>query len=131
MAISYPVFLLFPVLFVLYNGYHLLRNYIEASRLGLKLIVVPVSPDNPVWIAIQTGFGSILDLLPLDAFSFTKYCHLGWEFRDRYRTHLRLGDAWVLVTPARNWLYVADASAVNEILSRSKDFLRPVWMLGR
>ena len=34
------------------------------------------------------------------------------------------------VTPAGNELYVADASATDHILSRKKEFIKPIGMLG-
>ena len=119
-----------PVTWLMYNAYCLLMNYRKAFKLGFPLIVVPVSPANPFWLAFQTAFPSVFRCLPLDLVSFTRYCRLGWEFRDRYRTHQRLGDAWILVTPSQNWLYVADTVATTEIFSRNKDFARPGWMLG-
>lgn len=122
--------LLPPIAWVLYNAYCLFSNYVKASKLGVPIVACAVSPGNPLWIAFQTALGSILCYLPFDAISLTRYCRLGWEFHDRYRTHLRLGDAFMLVTPARNWLYLANAQTVSDIFSRSRDFKRPVWMLG-
>ena len=119
------------VLWCFYTGYCLLVNYRRASRLNVPIVCIPVSPDNPLWIALQTTFSSLFKHVPFDAFSFTQYCRLGWEFHDRYKTHQRLGDAWMLVTPDRNWLYVAQAEAAYEIFSRGREFGRPVWMLGR
>ena len=113
-----------------YNFYSLYKNYLQAQELGLPIVAIPISPDNPLWIALQTSFTKVLQYVPFNAFSFTRHCRLGWEFHDRYQTHVRLGDAWVLVTPAKNWLYVTNGKAVTEIFSRSRDFVRPVWMLG-
>ena len=122
--------LVLSMLWTFYNAYCLIVNYLKASKLGLPLVICPITPDNPLWIALQTAFGSIIRFFPFSATSFTRHCRLGWEFHDRYRTHARLGDVWMLVTPARNWLYVANAEAVTEIFCRGRDFTRPVWMLG-
>jgi hypothetical protein len=116
--------------YTLYNAFCLYANYVKASKLGLPLVVVPITPDNPLWFALQTAFGGALRYVPFELFSFTRHCRTGWEFHDRYKTHDQLGDAWVLVTPARIWLYVANAAAVTDIFGRGKDFTRPVWMLG-
>ena len=127
------LFLLFPLLLgavLLYNVFCLGANYVNARKLGLPVVASPISPDNPLWLALQTSFSRLFRRLPFAATSFTRYCQLGWEFHDRFRTHLSLGDAWILVTPAKNWLYVANEKAVTEIFSRSRDFVRPVWMLG-
>ncbi len=113
------------------QAWRLFSNYHRATQLGLPLAFAPVSPDNPLWIALQTAFPSIFKRIPFGAFSCIRYCRLGWEFHDRYRTHKRLGDAWMLVTPDKNWLYVAQGKAAHDIFSRNRDFGRPVWMLGR
>ncbi|MCJ1385982.1 hypothetical protein MMC17_009107 [Xylographa soralifera] len=73
-------------------------------------------------------FKPIFKRLPLDSVSFTRCCRFGWEFKDRYTTHLRLGDAWILVTPEKNWLFVVDVDAVSDIFARGRDFTRPTWM---
>jgi hypothetical protein len=121
------------LLFVTYSAsvaYYTSVNYSKIVKLGLPIVIVPISPDNPLWIAIQISCGRILRYFPFSATSFTRHCRLGWEFHDRFQTHLRLGDAWILVTPARNWLYVANANSITDILSRGREFTRPVWMLG-
>lgn len=121
---------LFPFVWLLYKARNLSLNYRRAAALNLPIVWAPVSPDSQVWIAIQVGLRSIMKHVPLEASSLTRYCRLGWEFHDRYKTHERLGNAWVLVTPHRIWLYVAESGAAHEINSRSRDFKRPVWMQG-
>ena len=129
---SVTTLIVYPFLaWLLYNCYCLLQNYRRASRLELPMVLIPVSPTNTLWIALQTTFSSLFQWIPFDSTSFTRHCRLGWEFHDRYETHQRLGDAWLLVTPHYNWLYVAEAEAATEIFSRNKDFGRPVWMLGK
>ncbi|KAF4626589.1 hypothetical protein G7Y89_g11573 [Cudoniella acicularis] len=126
------ILLLLTLLFVTYLtsiAYFIWVNYSKVVNLGLPIVIAPITPDNPLWIAVQTAFGSILRHFPFSATSFTRHCRLGWEFHDRFQTHLRLGDAWILVTPVRNWLYVANAEAITDIFSRGRDFTRPVWML--
>ncbi|PQE30165.1 cytochrome p450 protein [Rutstroemia sp. NJR-2017a WRK4] len=127
MVLFYPT--IFLPAFLLYNAYWLYINYKNASVLGLPRVISPITPDNPLWIAFQTAFKTIVRRFPFGASSFTRHTRLGWEFHDRYRTHVRLGDAWVLVTPSRNWVFVANAAAVTDIFSRGRDFVRPVWML--
>ncbi|KAF7901417.1 hypothetical protein EAF00_003638 [Botryotinia globosa] len=78
---------------------------------------------------IDIGLAPLGRKFPFGAVSFTRHTRLGWEFHDRFHTHVRLGDAWVLVTPARNWIFVANAATVTDIFSRGRDFVRPIWML--
>lgn len=42
---------LLPLTWILYNAYCLYQDWQESSCLGISTICVPVSPDNPVWIA--------------------------------------------------------------------------------
>lgn len=114
----------------LYNILCLFANYRRASQLGVPRVCTLISPDNPLWIALQTSFPSIVDAFHLENISFLRHSRFGWEFRDRYKTHQRLGDAWVLVTPNRNWLHVVDAQAISDVFARYRDFGRCVWMLG-
>ena len=115
---------------ILYNASCLFANYRKALKLGLPCVLIPISPDNQIWIAAQTAFGKILCYFPFTSTSFTKHIRLGWEFHDRYETHVRLGDAWILVTPNRNWFHVSEADAIYDIQNRGREFKRPVWMLG-
>jgi hypothetical protein len=122
---------LIPLIWSLITAYRLLANYRRASRLGQPLVLAPISPDNSIWIALQTAFPFIFRRIPFVSIPLLRYCRLGWEFHDRYTTHQRLGDAWVLVTPDRNWLYVARAEAAYDIFARGRDFGRPVFMMGQ
>ena len=93
------------------------------------MVLLPVSPDNPVWMLVS---GLVLGTIRLlfGETSVTRYGRLGWEFYDKYRIHLRLGDAIILVTPGKNWVYICNAEAATEIFQRRNDFYRPTEMLG-
>lgn len=93
------------------------------------MIVLPVSLDNPIWMLVS---GHVLGAIRFffGENSVTSYGRLGWEFYDKYRIHLRLGDAVVIVTPGKNWVYVCNAEAFTEIFQRRNDFYRPSEMLG-
>ena len=116
------------LLWSFYNLHCFLSNYRRAAQLEIPIVIAPISPDSPLWIALQTAFSSLFRYVPFEMFSFTRYSRLGWEFHDRYKTHQRLGDSWILVTPDRNWFHTSKAEVAYDILSRSRDFGRPVWM---
>ena len=121
--------LLLPLAFALHNAYSLFLNYRIARNIGIPVIVLPASPDNPVWMLTSGAVLSIVKAIFGDC-SVTKYGRLGWEYHDKYSTHLKLGDAVVLVTPGHNWVYVCNAEAFNEIFQRRNGFPRPPEMLG-
>lgn len=126
----YLVLASLPLLWVCSTAYRLFRNRQRALELNVPIVYAPISSDTPIWIALQTAFPFVFNLIPFSAIPFLRYCRIGWEFHDRSKTHERLGDAWVLVTPDKNWLYIAQADAAYEIFSRGRDFGRAVWMLG-
>lgn len=121
--------LLLPILFALHNLYCLLLNYRVASKIGIPVVLLLVSPENPIWMLVS---GLVLGAIRLlfGENSVTRYGRLGWEFYDKYRIHLRFGDSIVLVTPGKNWVYICNAEAVTEIFQRRNDFYRPSEMLG-
>jgi hypothetical protein len=45
--------------------------------------------------------------------------------------HHEFGKVFVHVTPGGNELFVADPAVADHILSRKKDFIKPISMLGK
>lgn len=60
-----------------------------------------------------------------------RYSEPGWEFKNKYKMHQELGDAVIHVSAGRNWLYICDSDAVNEVFKRKDDFDRPPDLLGK
>ena len=111
----------------------IIRNYSIARKIGLPIIVSPVSPLNPLWILTSRAFPSIL-LLRYLPFGFGKWARctvLGWTFKDKHALHDELGSVFVIVTPGGNEVTVADAEITYNLLSRRKDFIKPAVMYGR
>ena len=128
MATILNLLILLPITWTTYNCYCVYQNYVKVSRLGLPCVYSPVTPDNPLWIAFQLLCRNAIDYFPFSAIPLTRHCRVGWEFHVRYKIHSSLGDAFILVTPKRNWLYVADEKAVMDIFARNRDFTTPTWM---
>ncbi|KAI0189453.1 cytochrome P450 [Astrocystis sublimbata] len=103
----------------------LARNYLIARRIGLPIRVIPISHGNPFWMLVDRRVLALVKRIPLIGnSSFTRYNSRGWEVADRYYSHAEMGDAFVVVTPGRNWLYVADPEALVDIFRRRTDFPR-------
>ncbi|KAF2806680.1 cytochrome P450 [Mytilinidion resinicola] len=62
--------------------------------------------------------------------SFDRYYLFGWEGNERYRVHAELGDAFTLVTPGGNWIYIADPDAIWDTLKRPHEFGRNLEQLA-
>lgn len=116
---------------IVWNLYKLAANYAVARKVGVPLIVLPISPENPTWVLISDFCIPMIKRIPFGSGTFTRYCHRGWEFYDRNRTHLELGDVFMAVTPRKNVLYVCNAEALAEVIERRNEFQRPLEVLRK
>ncbi len=109
MALSWVLFLpaLGAVILVAHSSISLARNYLVARRIGLPVRVIPFDHTNPLWLAVDRKVLSYVKRLPgfLGDNSFTRYNFRAWEMYDRLRPHQEMGDAFIIVTPARIWFY--------------------------
>ena len=98
---------LVAALVVAHSAVSLARNYMVARRIGLPVRVIPFDHTNPLWLAVDRKVLSIVRKLPgcLGDNSFTRYNFRAWEMYNRLRPHQEMGDAFVIVTPARIWFY--------------------------
>ena len=104
------------------------RNVNRVKHLKVPKVFNPLCPSNIVWLLVQPAVLPLIQLLPFKIGKWVRYSKWGWEYEDRYQTHGELGDVWMQVTPSMNWMYVADASLVNEIFQRRVDFRRPLQL---
>ncbi|KAI1214484.1 cytochrome P450 [Annulohypoxylon truncatum] len=107
-----------------YSAFYLFRNYLAARKIGLPIRIIPISHTNPFWMLVDRHFISFIRQLPFGHNSFTRYNYRGWELADRYFSHHELGDAFIVVTPGRNWLYIANPDTIVEVFRRRTDFPR-------
>jgi hypothetical protein len=122
--------LLLPLAFALHYLFRLFLNYRIACKIGLPIIALSASPDNPLWMFTSGPVLSVIKAIFGDC-SVTKYGQIGWEYQDKYKVHVKHGDGVVLVTPTHNWVYVCSAEAFNEIFQSRNAFDRPPEMLGK
>ncbi|PSR75303.1 putative cytochrome P450 [Coniella lustricola] len=115
---------------ILHSALSLLRNYIVARRIGLPIRIIPIDHTNPLWLAVDRKVLSYVKKLPgfLGDNSFTRYNFRAWEMYDRLRPHQEMGPAFIIVTPARIWFYLASPDALMECFRRRTDFPRCVEM---
>ncbi|KAK4157556.1 cytochrome P450 [Chaetomidium leptoderma] len=112
----------------LYSGYCLYCNYLEARKLGVPIRIIPIDHLNKLWLLVDRQVVSLVRRLPgpLGNNSFTRFNYRGWHEDDGLRAHNEMGEAFVLVTPSRNWFYLADPEALMNMYRRGKDF--PRWV---
>jgi cytochrome P450 len=92
-------------------------------------VVLPIDSGNPLWMSVDTRALSLFRRLPFSFPNFTRFNWRGWEIEDRYQAHQELGDAFIFVTPGKNWLQLCNAEAIADIFARNKEFGRPTEML--
>jgi hypothetical protein len=116
-----------PLLILAYTIYStvcLLRNYPTARKLGVPVRIIPVDHINPPWTLVNQQVVALLRKLPfgLGDNNITKYSYLGFEIPLRWKSHQEMGDAFVLCSPARNWLYLGNPDVITTMLKRNNDF---------
>lgn len=102
-----------------------------SSKSRLPIVYSPIGAVNPVWILIQPYLLPLIKCLPWGLGAWSRYNHRGWLFRDKYKMHLELGDAWLHVTPFTRTLYLADALACQEVYGRKDDFQKPMHLFRK
>ncbi|KAH9907196.1 cytochrome P450 [Xylariomycetidae sp. FL2044] len=119
--------LVLPLLVALgtiYSCLCLLQNYRKARQIGLPIRIIPICHTNVLWTLVDRRVIAIARKLPFGENSFTRFNYRGWELDDLTRSHDEMGPAYVLVSPRRNWLYVADPGVLTDIFRRRVDFPR-------
>lgn len=111
----------------------LIRNHAIARRIGLPIVIVPISPENPLWMMLARHVVPLFRYLPFGNGDFSKFCHVGWEWELKYQAHAEPGDAIMMVSPGKNWIYICNADTIHDIIQRERrhDFERPVELMGK
>lgn len=123
-----PPALLWPLaglaIWTVYCSVCLFKNYQAARKIGVPIRVIPIDHTNVLWTLLDRKVLDWIEKLPgvLGNNSFTRYNFRTWEMKDRYRSHHEMGDAFVMVTPGRNWFYIANHDLIMEIFRRRADF---------
>ena len=128
------IFILYSVLaaYAIWTVTSLLVNYYSARRIGLPIVISPVSPLDPFWIFSHRYLPlKLLRSLPWGLGTFARCSYMGWSFQDKCAIHQEMGGAFVLVNPGINEVIVADPEAVHSILGRRKEFIKPAALYGK
>jgi hypothetical protein len=122
LIVTFTVF----ILWLFSNIYSLYRNYILARSSGLPIVICITNPSNYVWMVLNVPLRPFLQkVLPTSFFNnFIQVTTYGWEFRDKYALHSKVGNVFLLVTPGEIEAWIADPEAVLAVLARRKDFVQ-------
>ncbi|KAL8727525.1 MAG: hypothetical protein Q9166_005996 [cf. Caloplaca sp. 2 TL-2023] len=118
--------------YFLWTVYSIFQNYQIARRIGLPIVISPVSTLNPLWVLTWRSFPAILRLrhLPFGLGTWARCTSMGWAFQDKHKLHDEIGPLFTLVTPAANEVTVADPEVAHTVLVRRKDYIKPAVMYG-
>jgi len=115
------------LLYIAYGSYRLLQNYLVARKVGIPVCVIPINPENPIWMVLDKRvFIPLFEKLPFGPGTFTRYNWRGWEFADKYRAHEEMGDVFLMATPGRLWIHLCNPEALADVLRKDKEFPRPL-----
>ncbi|KAK8124366.1 cytochrome P450 monooxygenase [Apiospora kogelbergensis] len=91
-------------------------NVRKARALKIPIVRIPFSMNNNVWMVVQPLVWKVLKCLlpsiPLELLS--RFCAL-------------FGPVWALVSPGGIHMHFSDPDAIQDILSRWRDFVRPIY----
>jgi len=102
------------------------HSYRSAKATGLPIVFNPWSPASPVAYLLSRFFHRLASRLGLGA--WLRFAYYGWEVQERERPFLEMGvPAFVIVSPGRNWLYLADPGTVAAVYAaeRRGEITRP------
>ncbi|KAL0260621.1 hypothetical protein SLS55_004311 [Diplodia seriata] len=118
-------------LYLAWSALSLYNNVRRAKATGLRVHISPISPNNPIWLIFEPLIVRTLEMLlgVNNTNELLRMSKRSWNFHDRFRMHERYGKVFAHATPADIEIYVADAAASDELLSRKRDFIKPMHMV--
>ncbi|KIX06449.1 uncharacterized protein Z518_04425 [Rhinocladiella mackenziei CBS 650.93] len=116
--------LLLVLLFAALRGFNFVRNYIAARKLGLPIILLPVSFEDAWWIPLRPLFAWV-ESLPLGLGSWYVYTEMGWPTVDEDRTSRRLGENFVLCSPSSNQIVTCYPPGIDRVFGDHKNWPQP------
>jgi hypothetical protein len=84
-----------------------------------------------MWMRFRTLFKAKILLSWRKIFPFLRILQLNWPFLEKYAIFEDYGDVFAIVTPASCELFIADSMAAKQILTRKKDFPKPLDLTSR
>lgn len=121
--------LLLLACYVAWSASCLAMNLAKAKAMGLPILIRYITPTNPLWIVTGNAVITMCRWLPFGSGHFTRFYAPGWASNDRHKVHTELGNAFVLVSPGANRLYIANPHVAKDILKQRKEFPRDLRMM--
>jgi cytochrome P450 len=104
------------------SSFSLLKNYLEARRLGVPTRITLACGYNPIFGLAGKTLMDWCSRLPWPLTNFAKYSYYGWSVDDKGESYRKYGPIWANVSSWGNEYMIADPDAVMSITSRWKLF---------
>lgn len=105
-------------------------SYKLAKSIGVPVLIAPVSDHTPAWKATQEFLIPWINMLPGSLGRWPRYTRSAWNYYDKSKLHEEVGDIFVVCSPGFLDLRIADAAVSDHVLSKRKEFLKPIGILG-
>lgn len=104
------------------RSFLLFNNYLQACKLGIPIVITPVSWLDDLWDLVAPSLRWIKKLpftywFEISLFSFPQ--------RERHLLHRKWGDVFVVVSPKGNYILLNDPKASNDVVSHYKTWTKP------
>jgi cytochrome P450 len=119
-----------PVALFVWSASSLAANKAKAQSAGFPILVRWTTPINPLWLMTGSTIVKTCRALGIGTENFHRYYKFGWEANQRHLVHQETGPVFMLVTPGGNWLCVADAEVIQEVLHRRNEFTRNIEQMS-
>ncbi|KAK5138081.1 hypothetical protein LTR08_005879 [Meristemomyces frigidus] len=105
-------------------------NLAAAKASGIPYFCTPVYTFNRFWLVTHRLWLPFFEALPTTwTASWLGYMTPDFVWDKLYESYRDIGsDAFIIVSPGSNTLYVADPDAITQITTRRNDFPKPIWM---
>ncbi|KAJ5662735.1 hypothetical protein N7462_011661 [Penicillium macrosclerotiorum] len=113
-----------PLLFIFLRAYGLIKNYQNARKFGLPIILLPVSFEDSWWMPLRPLFAWV-EHLPWGLGSWYVYTEMGWPTIDGNRTTARLGENFVLCSPSSNQIITCYRAGLKSSFGQHKNWMLP------
>ncbi|KAG9559959.1 putative P450 monooxygenase, partial [Aureobasidium melanogenum] len=108
------------------------RNLAAARRSGLPYVVAPVYSFNRFWLVTHRLWLPLLEKLPKSWTNpWLQFLDPEWTWSKRHEPFKVIGsDIFIVCSPGRNSVFVADPEATVQITTRRNDFPKPIEIYG-
>ncbi|THW68239.1 cytochrome P450 [Aureobasidium pullulans] len=117
----------------IYNYYRCFaRNLAAAKQSGLPYVVAPVYGFNRFWLVTHRLWIPLLEKLPKSwTDPWLQFLDPEWTWLLRREPFKAIGsDIFIVCSPGKNALFVADPEATTQIVTRRNDFPKPIEIYG-